>query len=77
MGYRVKAFPTNGHAGYLSYGNIGPAYNQGTYYPHPSNAIRAAQTWVNRHPGGRAQIEIYRTGEVVDEVTRPTANGRV
>lgn len=67
MGYRVRIFPANGRSGYLQWGRLAPAYSQGTYYPHPSNACKAAESWIKRHPDGRAQVEIYSSGEVIRE----------
>lgn len=67
MGYRVKIFPLHGRSGYMEYGRVAQAYRKGTYYPHPSSANVAAQRWAKNHPGGRAQVEIYSTGEVIGE----------
>lgn len=68
MGYRVRIFPANGRSGFLEWGRLAPSYGKGTYYPHPSNAHAAAERWVKRHPGGRAQIEVYSSGEIVSEI---------
>jgi hypothetical protein len=67
MGYRVKIYPRAGRSGWLEWGKLAPAYSQGTYYPHPSAANAAAGRWVKKHPGGRAEVVIYSSGEVVNE----------
>lgn len=67
MGYSVKIFPPNGRSGFLQYGRLAPAYSQGTYYSHPSAARKAAESYVAKHAGRRAQVVMYRTGELVDE----------
>lgn len=68
MGYRVKIYPSGGRAGWLEWGRLAPAYSKGTYYPHPTHAIRAAESWAKKHPGGRAEVQIYSSGEVTHEV---------
>ena len=68
MGYRVKIYPSAGRSGWLEWGRLASSYSKGTYYPHPSNAIAAAKRWVDRHPNGRAEVQIYTTGEVIHEV---------
>lgn len=68
MGYRVKIYPSAGRSGWLEWGKLASSYNQGTYYSHPSAAKKAAGNWVKKHPGGRAEVVIYSTGEVVNEL---------
>lgn len=67
MGYRVKIYPSDGRSGWLEWGKRASAYSQGTYYANPSAAYRAAETWVKKHPAGRAEVLIYTTGEIVRE----------
>lgn len=50
MGYYIRCFPSNSASGYLSWGKVQRAWNQGTYYPHPANAEKAAQSWLRTQP---------------------------
>lgn len=68
MGYHVKAYPPAGRSGFIEWGRLAPPHGLGTYYSHPSAAKLAAENWVKKHPGGRAEIIIYRMGAIVDEV---------
>lgn len=67
MGYSVKIFPPNGRSGFLFRGALAPVYSQGTYYDSPSAATKAAKAYVSKMAGRRAQVVLYRTGELVEE----------
>jgi len=66
MGYLVRIKPEAGRSGMLQRGGLAPVWSMGTYYHHPSAARNAANGWVAKHPGGRAEILKFTTQEVVE-----------
>ena len=66
MGYKVKCYPRDAAAGYLERGHIATE-GMGTYYNHPGPAVRAAEAWISRNRGSRAEVLTYRDEAVVGE----------
>jgi hypothetical protein len=69
MGYIAKAIPIDAPAGFLSHGCVMPAWRQGTWYPHPSTARRAASAWLRRNPGASVVILDYLTRKEIAWIT--------
>lgn len=67
MGYRVLCFKRDETSGYLDHGKLS-RWGLGTWYPHPSAALKAAKNWVSKTPYAYAKVFTH-DGALVEEVS--------